>query len=91
MKWIKTTEKHFIDIKQNDDNSYNWTENNNCPNEPFLVALFTGKDTTRKFNYWLVILTEKGLEEWTEDKTYPLIGYEITEFEYWCPIYLNKF
>lgn len=87
MNWTHIEDKHFVDIEKFEDGSYEWIENNNCPQEPFLVGLYVGdKDNLKvEFCYWLVILTDNGLEEWTEDCTQQLC-YCITDIEYWCKI-----
>lgn len=92
MNWINVNDKHFVDIEKFEDGSYRWTENNNCPKEPFLVGLFVVNSKTgfTKLEYWLVILSDNGLEEWTEDDTYPLYCWDITDFEFWCPIVAPK-
>ena len=88
MNWINTKDKHFVDIEEKQNGSYLWEQNDNCPNEPFLVGLwvFDNKKSKTKFETHLVVLTDNGLEEWTEDDTYPLDCWEITDFEFWCKI-----
>ena len=87
MNWTHIEDKHFVDIEKFEDGSYNWIENNNCPQEPFLVGLYVGdKDNLKtEFCYWLVILTDNGLEEWTEGCREQLC-YNITYIEFWCKI-----
>lgn len=93
MEWINVEDKHFVDIEYFYDGSYECIENKNCPKEPFLVGLFTRKNNNHEFatfNYWLVVLGENGLEEWTEDCTYPLDCWDILDIEYWCTIVSPK-
>lgn len=85
MEWISVKEKHFVDIENFENGRYFWEQNNNCPLEPFLIGLMVDMPFKR-FETHLVILTDKGLEEFTEDDTYPLDCFEITDVEYWCEI-----
>ena len=88
MNWINVKDKHFVDIKHFEDGSYEWIENQNLPKEPFLVGLFTRNNNNEfaTFNYWLVVLGDNGLEEWTENETSHLDCWDILGIEYWCPI-----
>lgn len=88
MNWINVEEKHFVDITIFSNGSYHWEENNNCPNKPFLVGLWVNnnKTETKKFEYYLVVLGENGLEEFTEDGTNSLCAWGLLDIEYWSPI-----
>jgi hypothetical protein len=88
MNWISVKEKHFIDIEIFEDGSYSWNGNNNSPSKPFLVGLFVNDNKTglAKLEYWLVVLSDNGLEERTESETYLLDSWEITDIEFWCVI-----
>lgn len=87
MNWINVKDKHFVDITYETENKYSWIENNNCPQEPFLVAIsFTTINTGEvKWEIYRVILTEYGLREVADDDNFD-IGYEVTDIEYWCKI-----
>ena len=79
MNWINVKDQHFVDIKWWGD-VYTCTQNNWCPNEPFLVGLYD----KGKFEYYLVILTESGLKvHYSEDEYFDL---DLCDVEYWCKI-----
>lgn len=88
MEWINTEDQHFVEIIYFDDGRYMWMANENYPDEPILVGLWVIDTITNKktFETHLVILTENGLEEWTEEDTYPLDSWEVIDIEYWCKI-----
>lgn len=51
MNWIDVNEKHFVDITKYDNGKYTWIENDNCPTEPFLVALKVTNNLTKE-TFW---------------------------------------
>lgn len=87
MEWIDTSKDHFVNINYITKDHYKWVEKNNCPQEPFLVAIkvFNNKTNQTRWDKHLVILTEYGLEEVADGETYPL-GWEVTDVSYWCKI-----
>lgn len=88
MNWINVKDKHFVDITyKGNGGSYEWVENNNCPQEPFLVALRVGNNQTRKYTWekYMVILTEYGLREVADGDDF-YFGWEVTDVEYWCKV-----
>lgn len=80
MNWIETKEKHFVDFFKDENGEY-WLENNNCPDNPFLVAVKTNKGWDIDY----VVLTENGLEAYTEDSL-GYYGWNIDDVTHWMPI-----
>lgn len=79
MKWNNTKENHFVDLTINEDGSFEWEQKNNCPDEPFLVAV----ETKTGWDIDYVVLTENGLEIFHEDGN-SYYGWQITDVNYWC-------
>lgn len=89
MEWINVKDKHFVDIEHFEDGSYKFIGNENLPKGPFLVGVFSFDNKTKKwsnFNYWLVVLGDNGLEEWTEDDTSTFDCCDLLDIEYWCEV-----
>lgn len=90
MNWIKTSEKHFVDIEPDGT----WIENNNCPIGPFLVGLHTYRVGTLynppamkvEFEWYKVKLTEDGVEEVGTDGNLTNPGWSVQDIEFWMPI-----
>ena len=88
MEWINVNDKHFVDIEHFEDGSYTFIGNENLPNKPFLVGIFSYNNETgsTSFNYWLVILSDNGLEEFTEEGTVNFPYFGLLDIEYWCEV-----
>ena len=82
MEWIETNKKHFVDIKYINETKYEWVENNNCPNKPFLVAV----ETNKGWDIDYVLLTENGLECYNDGDLSPYDAWCITDVTHWCEI-----
>jgi len=80
--WINAELNHFVDITHDEkDGSFTWTEKNNCPNEPFLVAV----ETIKGWDIARVILTESGIREWANGEGH-YFGYGLDDVSYWKEI-----
>ena len=81
MNWEKTSEKPLVDW--NEDHTQ-WTQSNHCPTGAFLVASIYNEN----FEWYRVILTEKGLVEIADENEFPLSDYDLSfdDFEYWMRI-----
>ncbi len=82
MRWIPVEEMHFIDIIKNDATGYEYIQNDNCPNEPFLVAI----ETNKGWDIERVILGEYGLEVVCEDDTQNYDSWSPCEVTHWMKI-----
>jgi len=85
MDWININDKHFVDITYETNEKYSWIENNNCPQEPFLVAInvFNNVNNESRWEKYLVVLSEPhGIE--TPEGDY--IGWDVTDVQYWAII-----
>ena len=88
MEWIKVEDVPFVEIIHFDDGKYMWVETKDCPDEPFLVGLWVFDEETDKkyFETHLVILTDDGLEDWTDEGSFLIESWEVIDIEYWCKI-----
>lgn len=89
MKWTNVKDKHFVDIVKDESTGYfTWEENNHCPNNPFLVGLYVNNIVTGNvtFEYYLVVLGEDGLRVVNEDDSEYMVGWNISDIEYWCEV-----
>lgn len=82
MRWIPVEEMHFIDIIKNDSTGYEYIRNDNCPNEPFLIAV----ETNKGWDIERVILGEYGLEVVSEDDTQAYDSWNPCDVTHWMKI-----